>query len=258
VCGVSVMHSLINSHVDLCLAKKNNTETVKAKRPKLLEEYLGDADGSRVISRTDVPGLVIIYEYISEEVEDLLILQIDSDERTPWHYSTFNGHCMSKSYGVKTLFGLPDEERRVRKFDESKGEYDVPAFLREIPQRLPALTPLLKNAPLELHTFTPNECNCNSYESASGHYLKAHFDDRALSGPILMNLSMGCDAHMTYHSPHGEEISVSIPRRSLQLVMGPSRWTYMHSIKSTDISGPRRVSVTWRQAGSRNYGIRNK
>ena len=34
--------------------------------------------------------------------------------------------CVWCSDGVVTQFGVPSEERIVRQFDESKGEYDIP------------------------------------------------------------------------------------------------------------------------------------
>lgn len=111
--------------------------------------------------------------------------------------------------------------------------------------------------PEVLQNFTPNECNCNSYRAESNHYLTPHFDDRALSGPVLMNLSLGCDSIMTYINPEkNTNIEVDLPVNCLQLVTGISRYNYMHCIKAEGIKGDRRVSVTFRQAGSKNSIIK--
>ena len=61
--------------------------------------------------------------------------------------------------------------------------------------------PCLQKLKESMIDFIPNECNMNSYYQQQGHYLKAHVDDRQLSGPILMNLSLGGRAIMRYSKP---------------------------------------------------------
>lgn len=204
-----------------------------------------------------VPGLFLISDFITAEEEAALIASIDGDTETPWKHSSFNGHCNSKCFGVRTHFGLPGEPRLVRLNNPSLGEHDIPPYLALFPPRLHNMVRHLDGVPIELKNFTPNECNCNSYEAAHGHSLRPHFDDRSLSGPLLMNLSLGCDAKMTYIGPKSVETAVYLPRRTLQIVIGPARWVYQHSIKAADILGVRRVSVTWRHAGSKHSGIRS-
>ena len=111
---------------------------------------------------------------------------------------------------------------------------------------------------VELLKFVPNECNINSYFKAQK---KPHFDDRNLSGPLLVNLSLLGRSRMTYLLPpdnqnlqNKEPISVFLPRRCLQLVTGPARWNFMHMIHAIDVLDDRRVSVTWRQCGERSKG----
>ncbi|CAM9106553.1 unnamed protein product, partial [Ectocarpus fasciculatus] len=182
----------------------------------------------------DVPGLFLLHDFITAEEEASIICSIDADTQTPWRHSSFNGHCDSKSFGVRTQFGLPGvaQERAVRKNNPALGEHDLPAYLLPYPQRLHDMVMNLDGVPIELKNFIPNECNCNSYETSQQHSLRPHFDDRALSGPLLMNLSLGCDARMTYISPKQIEIVVSLPRRCLQIVIGPARWVYQHCIKA--------------------------
>lgn len=90
----------------------------------------------------------------------------------------------------------------------------------------------------------------NSYEQSKGHFLTPHFDDRALSGPLLLNISMGCAAVMTYTS-EGVSCShrVPLPRRCLQIVAEDARYRWKHSILAEDVLGARRVSLTFREAG---------
>lgn len=293
LCSEPVAMQTINAHVDTCLAaygqtsedtpsentfvdvvckgrsngenKDNVSDGVAVARSTyvplhaLLRPLQSFAAAKTIQRSKEVPGLFLLPEFVSAEEEAALVASIDGDARTPWRHSSFNGHCYSKTFGVKTHFGLPGnpQARAVRQNNPASGEHDVPEYLRPFPTRLHALVDHLDGVPIELKNFAPNECNCNSYETAENHSLKPHFDDRSLSGPLLMNLSLGCDARMTYISPEGEETMVYLPRRTLQIVIGPARWVFQHSIKAGDVLGERRVSVTWRQAGSKHAGIRD-
>ena len=286
ICDVRISSSLINMHIDVCLeradrractdclyskpAKQKQTQDQErsedAKKSKLFEStriehtaplpllILTATNPSKqrelfIQEHSTVPGLYLIEDFVDSDEEAAIIRNLDEDQ-TPWHHSNFNGHCLSKRFGVRTHLAPP---RLVRPNDPAAGEMDIPPYLAIATSRLRLLLEGGRHSlPSVLHDFTPNECNANSYETALGHFLTPHFDDRALSGPILMNLSLGCDAHMTFHA--GEEhagIDVRLPARCLQLVTGPARYSYRHSIRADAISGPRRVSVTWRQAGAR-------
>jgi alkylated DNA repair protein alkB family protein 4 len=219
----------------------------------------GTVSSTRLIvnSNVSVPGLFLIYDFISEEEERCLVQSIDDDLQTNWKPSSFNGHCLSKVYGVRTQFGLPGEQRLVRRQDESAGEYGIPESMMFILNRLQQLCATRRDLPPELRSFQPNDCNVNSYLHSSGHFLKPHFDDRALSGPLLLNLSMMGRCRMTFQFPDGtESVAVPLPRRCLQLVTGAARWSYMHCIKAEDLFDERRVSITWRQSGAKRTGIR--
>jgi alkylated DNA repair dioxygenase AlkB len=201
-----------------------------------------------------IEGLYFIHRFTSDEEAREIMEKLDHHE-TPWHHSKFNGHCMSKVFGVRTQFGIPGEARCVRANKKELGELDIPEFLLPFQERFANFIAGLKDSPTVLRSFKPNECNANSYLSSEGHYLTPHYDDRALSGPVLMNLSLGCDSYMTYHSPDGSKVEVFLPKNTLQLVSGKSRFDFKHSISSTGVLGARRVSVTWRQAGINKNGL---
>lgn len=315
-----ISSTFINLHIDSCLKKKEEREKKKAvddnddsdvvtslNHNRKQYDNIGESDadfddqldGMSLIEIKEVPGLWLIHNFISEAEEADIVQCLDGDIATPWHFSSFNGNCNSKTFGVKTQFGSPGEERCVRQNNPELGEYDIPNYLEKYPIRLhnfirqklksqevvhaknhysesqsqqqdsgvKHLNCQRKNLPpLEVIRFIPNECNANSYEAKSKHYLRAHFDDRILSGPILMNLSLHCSSRMTYHlaskssigSSSEQEIPIPLPRRSLQLVTGPARWKYRHSIKAEDILGERRLSVTWRRSEGKNTGIRHQ
>ena len=305
ICDIEINSTLIHLHIDSCLLKsaesKDNdpvaiafTEEneIPAAQVKITESHVevertcpdplpNLPPDLRLVEVAEVPGLWLIHNFITEAEEEEIVSLLDEDS-TPWHFSSFNGNCNSKSFGVKTQFGTPGEERCVRRNNPAIGEHDIPAYLHTYPLRLQrvveeelaishrsesihslGLSYHRKNVPPpEVVKFIPNECNANSYEAKCKHYLRAHFDDRILSGPILMNLSLNCDSRMTYHMAvrNGSDVEtpVYLPRRTLQLVTGPARWKYRHSIKADDVIGERRVSVTWRRSESKITGIRNQ
>ena len=211
--------------------------------------------GKLVIERNKkVDGLYMIYNFISEEEEALLLDQIYKDEQNPFRRSDFNGHCNSKKYGVVTIQSpMYGETRNVRENDMTKGEWPLPAYLKQF--LLPRLKQLSLHRTTELpelfKEWTPNECNINEYVQQFGHYLTPHFDDRQLSGPILANLSLHGNCSFTYrNSPNNELEVVFVPRFSLQLVTGDSRYKYTHEINKEHIYDEKRVSITLRYASN--------
>lgn len=314
VCHIEINSTLIHLHIDSCLLKATEVEEHspylpenKKESPLYSIETSALPDDIRLEEMTEVPGLWLVHNFISEEEEEKIVHHLDNDP-TPWHFSSFNGNCNSKAFGVKTQFGAPGskEERCVRRNNPALGEFDIPSYLDPYPVRLQSVVQqalssqqgkLQKDSlqqdsflglscqrknlpPTEIVKFVPNECNVNSYEAQLKHYLRPHFDDRTLSGPILMNLSLNCDSRMTYHlansnntygdsggdgsstsstsSPIEQEFKINLPRRTLQLVTGPARWKYRHSIKAEDVLGKRRVSITWRKSQSKSAGIRHQ
>ena len=124
------------------------------------------------------------------------------------------------------------------------GERDLPPFLWEIVGRWKEACALGL-----LQEFTPNEANANCYERGKGMHLTAHFDDRALSGDVLVNLSLRSSCVMTFQNPKtGHTVRVELPQRSLQVVSGKARFDYTHGISNTDLQGPVRISITFRKA----------
>lgn len=194
----------------------------------------------------------MIYNFIDDKEEALLLEHIYNDSHNPFRRSDFNGHCNSKMYGVVTIQSpLHGETRNVRENDLTRGEWPLPAYLRLF--LLPRLKQLSLSRSSELpdlfKEWNPNECNINEYIKQFGHYLTAHFDDRQLSGPILANLSLHGNCSFTYRHGQTNEV-VFVPRYSLQLVTGDSRYKYTHEINKEHIYDEKRVSITLRYASN--------
>jgi len=122
--------------------------------------------------------------------------------------------------------------------------------------------------------FAPNEANAIDYRRLSGMELRPHCDDRQLSSGVLVNLSLLGDCVMTYardakrkqkatrtilpdvlsrqdeDETRSEETAVDVflPRRSLQVQTGETRYDFSHAIRNENLLADRRVSVTFRES----------
>ena len=188
----------------------------------------------------------------------MLITALDQDAN-PWKHSSFNGHCMSKTFGVKTEFYGKD--RHVRQIDPANNlsEHAIPPYINFLFDRLKLLPPLFaaqSKLSAELAKFAPNEFNANSYVKAQGHFLSRHVDDRQLSGPLLANLSLGSQVAMRYclEKDLTKVVDVTLPRRTLQIIAGKARFDWAHEIPNNLMENSRRVSITMRQSGAK-FGV---
>jgi hypothetical protein len=271
ICNTSLPSdtALVNLHIDMCLSKVDSAKSAEEATTQLGDYFV---DTLQIRPVAELPGLFVVQEFITEQEENDLLAFCDSNKYMDWKFSSFNGNCFSKYFGVRSQFGLGNEIRLVREIDAEKGEHDVPSELHPFIERLRQFITLhLLELNNEFRDFRPNECNINSYRSSEEHYLRPHFDDRTLSGPILMNLSLCGRAIMTFAKPlnpslnttaiamgeFGHTVAVELPPRCLQLVSGAARWSYTHEIKPGHILDDRRVSITWRQAGGKK-GIQSR
>ena len=183
-----------------------------------------------------LPGHFLIENFIDEDEESRIVEFLDEDVERPWRDSSFNGAHEGKKYGVE-----PNLLKRV----VEPAKVPIPRVLRELViNKFADAHPTLKN-------FTPNECNAINYRKDLGSVLTPHCDDRQMSSDLLVNLSLVCDCTMTYTNEKFPEkrVDVYLPRRSLQIQSGSTRYDYMHSIANENLHGSRRVSVTFRESG---------
>lgn len=199
------------------LSSKNNTNIINMNRnlpePIISEIPLEESQ----IFKGQINGHFLIKNFITEQEEKDIINFIDQDVENPFVFSSFNGFCNSKIYGSRIKFGSRlngtnnsngydnftnklNEVRQVVKPDINNGEKDLPFFMMRLTNRLKNLMKKNNINLKELSSFIPNECNVNEYLQDSKHYLRPHFDDRFLSGPILINLSLLGSCYMSYYN----------------------------------------------------------
>jgi len=183
-----------------------------------------------------LPGNFVLENFITEEEERDVVDFLDSDGTNPWRDQTFNGAHQGKKYGVEVNLAKRVVERQ---------RFGMPAILRRL------VIDRFAGAHETLRNFEPNECNAINYVKSLGSVLTPHCDDRQLSSDILVNLSLNADCVMTYIEEKNPKkvVRVHLPRRSLQIQSGSTRYDYQHSIANEDLLGERRVSVTFRESG---------
>ena len=234
ICSSSISLASMSAHLDKCLLQNQQNDfdskhsaTCSTPLPAPSSSSKKDkfsALGERM-EKGPIPGLIIFKDFLSPEEGDHILKMLDSEQSPEWHFSSFNGNCLSKMYGYRTQWGLPNEDRLVRVNLPEKGEHNIPQYLWELFLKLQLFikNENPQNVPTVLQNFKPNECNANKYIRSKNHYLTAHFDDRILSGPVLMNVSLAGDGYMTYFDKDNKEVDVFLPMNCLQLVTGKSR-----------------------------------
>jgi alkylated DNA repair protein alkB family protein 4 len=306
-CGIHIFEKFLNMHLDDCLTTKSNSSSNAEKKEQAKDKESNSSSKYGLtklyrVNRLPLKGLYMVPDFITLEEESGLIEFLDSADESlcpPWKVSKFNGMCLSKGWGVKTMHGTYINKNigHVRVNDPDSGELDLPpqfgwlltrihelwcSFEAEIQNWGAQLAAGEKANTIvqELKNIRINECNSNAYFKAQKHHLRPHVDDRFLSGPLLVNLSLagrgtmryqkekevvearrselgtvGRVSTMDHHTEAVNCIDVELPRRALQIVSGQARYDYEHSIPNDLLGEERRLSITFRMAGDRRKGV---
>ncbi|KAL5110829.1 hypothetical protein TcWFU_008639 [Taenia crassiceps] len=202
-------------------------------------------------------GATVLNDFISEEEEETLIKTIDE---SPWLPSQSGRN--KQDFGVKVNF---KKQRIVFKYFTG-----LPDYSRVLVQRLHQR---MRAGGAKFEDFYPVElCNLE-YLPERGAAISPHVDDTWLWGERIVLLNLASATNMTFTLPSSgpgvsEEwerykifassqahlpqidlppsIAVPLPRRSLLIMAGKARTTWLHAINREDISG-RRLSLTMRE-----------
>eukprot|EP00940_MAST-03C_sp_MAST-3C-sp2_P000941 g941.t1 len=247
ICFRNIHRAVLAAHASTCVGAESTSQKTTIRFSTKIPNSSPDSDGTknalaclmgkkqRVCSaHPDLPGCQLFKNFLSEAEEAELIDAIDQCD-PPWKFSSWNGSCDTKTWGVEV-------DVVARTIGPAKRP--IPGFMSSMIDRM------CSGDYLQLAGFRPNECNANSYIKSKGHWLRAHVDDRQLSGELLANVSLGADASMLYtHEASGRQVRVFLPRRCLQIVAKESRYDWTHEIEKSEIFGARRVSITFRGNG---------
>jgi alkylated DNA repair protein alkB family protein 4 len=166
---------------------------------------------------------------ISEEEEQELVSNIDSH---PWMDSQSGRR--KQDYGPKVNF-----KKKKCKTDSFHG---LPSYSRGTFERL------VKDHPQALEGFIPVELCHLEYEPSRGSAIDPHLDDTWLWGHRLVTLNYLSTTVLTMTLPHeeGMEVAIEMPPRSLLVLSGEARYSWLHAVKRGDVR-KRRVATTWRE-----------
>ena len=196
-------------------------------------------DGTRVLATPHkrLGGQWLFEDFVSEQEESELIELVDKGPPS-WQQRSgekSNGYYLVKAWGVKPDYYLNTVTPAV---------YPMPQWLLSLAERMRGGLPLMSN-------FHPNEANAVKYIKEKDHWLKAHADHRSMSTELIVNLSLGGVATMTFGgtgTKSGTEHRVVLPRRSLQVMSGDARYSMTHAINKGDFLDPQRISITFRHS----------
>ncbi|KAI9272898.1 hypothetical protein BDA99DRAFT_278717 [Phascolomyces articulosus] len=186
----------------------------------------------------EIPGLLLIQDFVTQEEETLMIETIDKNQWCGLGISP-NPELKRRTQQYGHLFSY-----RYRKVLEELGP--LPEFSGQVVQRI---------MEHELMPNTPNHLLVNEYNLGQG--IMPHTDAPTLFGPAILSLSLLSACVMKFtHVETGHTVDILLPRLSIVVMRGDSRYKYKHSISKdhietasdgTTIQRDRRVSLTFRE-----------
>jgi alkylated DNA repair dioxygenase AlkB len=179
---------------------------------------------------TSIPGLFIYKDFISEEMERLLLEEID---RQTW---------------------IVDYKRRLQYYGY-RNELDAPYDLIEFPVAIPPMINDLAKTIVQRKMLDnqPDQVIINEYVPGEG--IIPHKDRNYFENQICgINLGSGCIMRFTKDRTR-EVVDLEIPRRSAYIMQDEVRKKWKHGIpprKKDNVNGTiqhrdRRVSITYRK-----------
>eukprot|EP01060_Flectonema_neradi_P021132 TRINITY_DN28655_c0_g1_i1.p1 TRINITY_DN28655_c0_g1~~TRINITY_DN28655_c0_g1_i1.p1 ORF type:complete len:280 (+),score=31.38 TRINITY_DN28655_c0_g1_i1:113-952(+) len=224
----------------------NDTVPVKKKLPLRNGLSLLMKQAAQTSKTGGVEGIVQFDNFITADMAQGLIKSFESTFK---YHSGKSGNYEAVRWGALVDYA-------GRKATEGS---NTPEFLNPIIKKLrdPA-------APWAsyLRDWVPNEGNICNFIKSRGDNLRDHFDDRLLSGPIIVSIGLLGTATLTFKSfpksatqPQIDAGLVSpvnsfsnhLPEFSLQLLFGKARYEYTHGIANNNLHTERRMSLVLRQ-----------
>ncbi|XP_054719529.1 alkylated DNA repair protein alkB homolog 8-like isoform X2 [Uloborus diversus] len=162
-------------------------------------------------------GLTLIEDFVTEEEESSLISAITFDDVND---NTVLKHRKVKHYGFEFIYGSNNVDKN-KALDEK-----IPAKCMPHLEKLVALGYISK---------VPDQLTVNYY--APGQGIPPHVDTHSAFEDNILSLSLGSQVVMDFYSSEKGSVSVLLPKRSLLIMSGESRYAWKHGItpRKTDI-----------------------
>ncbi|CAO2636254.1 Alkylated DNA repair protein alkB homolog 8 [Lemmus lemmus] len=177
----------------------------------LYSNYVEKAQWKKLGLQTLPPGLLVVEEIISSEDEKMLLESVNWTEDTGIQKSL--KHRRVKHFGYEFHY----ENNTVDK------DKPLPGGLPDICNSI--LEKWLKEGYIK---HKPDQLTINQYEP--GHGIPAHIDTHSAFEDEIISLSLGSEIVMDFKHPEGVTVQVMLPRRSLLVMTGESRYLWTHGI----------------------------
>ena len=230
--------SAINGHLDSGCATDIPTAAELAQVSELQAEREARRAAAAALSflKTPLPGLLLIENFITKAEEQELVAQLDGEQ---WEVENFNGPKLHQHYGA----GMSYKHRIVT----LSGHKEIPPFLEPVFLKMRERVPILND-------FFPNQVGVNAYLRQDGHHIRPTSTTARFLGqtsPSTFSLTAEKENPKALTVPDavydvdddergpGEteetslrlftceepgRIDVLLPRRSLQIMTGDSRY----------------------------------
>ncbi|RMC07338.1 hypothetical protein DUI87_16797 [Hirundo rustica rustica] len=160
------------------------------------------------------PGLMIIEKIVSPEEERRMLESIDwkGDEDTQNAQKTLK-HRRVKHFGYEF------------RYDNNNVDKDKP-----LPEGLPEICiPFLEKCLKQGYIrHKPDQLTINQYEPGQG--IPPHIDTHSAFEDEIISLSLGAEIVMDFKHPDGHTVAIMLPRCSLLVMTGESRYLWTHGI----------------------------
>ncbi|XP_006833857.1 PREDICTED: alkylated DNA repair protein alkB homolog 8 [Chrysochloris asiatica] len=176
------------------------------------------------------PGLTVVEEIISSEDEKMLLQSINWTEGTDnQNVKKSLKHRRVKHFGYEFHYGTNNVDKNN----------PLPGGLPEICDSI--LEKWLKEGYIK---HKPDQLTINQYEP--GHGIPAHIDTHSAFEDEIISLSLGAEIVMDFKHPDGVTVPIMLPRRSLLVMTGESRYLWTHGIT------PRKFDTVQASAGHKS------
>lgn len=160
------------------------------------------------------PGLMVVEEIISSEDEKMLLESVNwTEDKDNQNFQKSLKHRRVKHFGYEFHY----ENNNVDK------DKPLPGGLPDICDSI--LEKWLKEGFIR---YKPDQLTVNQYEP--GHGIPAHIDTHSAFEDEIVSLSLGSEIVIDFKHPDGVTVPVLLPRRSLLVMTGESRYLWTHGI----------------------------
>ncbi|XP_078078169.1 tRNA (carboxymethyluridine(34)-5-O)-methyltransferase ALKBH8 isoform X2 [Mustelus asterias] len=192
-----------------------NIKTTEDTQPIILYLNFVEEVVSNDIPPLSLPlGLLVVEDMISPEYEKRLLAFADESPNTAMENAQKSlKHRRVKHYGYEF------------RYDNNKVDKDKP-----LPGGLPEICDEFLDQCMEkgYAKFKPDQLTINQYEPGQG--IPPHIDTHSPFEDGIICLSLGAETVMDFKHPNGHNVAVMLPRRSLLVMSGESRYLWSHGI----------------------------